>query len=127
MVRKNTGSSLSSSLVLVLVLFVRSDAALPRQLGTTPPAAADVVVVGKEEDAKSDYREMKNLPPFPFSFPDMPFTPPLQLPPLTFTPPFGVPSGPPFAGFPLPPFPFPPIPFLSSLSSLLLLSKNPSV
>ncbi|XP_039015523.1 chitin-binding lectin 1-like [Hibiscus syriacus] len=117
MVRKNSGSSLFSTLVVVLVLLVQSDAARPRQLGTTPPTedrvAADMVVVGKEQEAKSDYREMKNLPPFPFPFPDMPFTPPLQLPPLPFTPPFVVPNGPPFAGFPLPPFPFPPVPFLS--------------
>ncbi|GMI78605.1 hypothetical protein HRI_001529800 [Hibiscus trionum] len=127
MARKNSGSSLFFSLFLILVLVVQSNAARrPRQLGDQNgmTSTEDKAVAGKKEEAKSNYGEMKNLPPFPFPFPDMPFspplqlpplpfTPPLQLPPLPFTPPFGVPSAPPFAGFPFPPFPFPPIPFLT--------------
>ncbi|KAK8483508.1 hypothetical protein V6N13_093114 [Hibiscus sabdariffa] len=105
MVRKTSGNTLFLSLLLILILLVQSDASRP-----TPAE----VVVGKKDEAKSNYEEMKNLPPFPLiPFPNMPFAPPLQLPPLPFTPPFGVPSSPPFSGLPLPPFPFPRIPFLS--------------
>ncbi|KAK8572663.1 hypothetical protein V6N13_048239 [Hibiscus sabdariffa] len=138
MARKNsTGSSLFFTLFLILLLVVHSNAARPRQLGDQnvdvedKAAATEVVVVGKKEEAKpkSNYREKKNLPPFPFPFPDMPFAPPLQLPPLPLTPPLQLPPlpltpplqlpplpfTPPFGGFPLPPFPFPfpSIPLLS--------------
>ncbi|KAB2041004.1 hypothetical protein ERO13_D02G104800v2 [Gossypium hirsutum] len=101
------------SLILIFVLVVLSDAARPRQLGNENGIMSkEKVALGKEEEAKSNFREMKNLPPFPFPFPDMPLVPPLQFPPFPFPlpPPFEVPSVP---SFPLAPLTFPPIPYFS--------------
>ncbi|KAB2093549.1 hypothetical protein ES319_A02G100900v1 [Gossypium barbadense] len=97
------------SLILIFALVVLSDAARPRHLGNENGIMSkEKMALGKEEEAKSNFREMKNLPPFP----DMPFAPPVQFPPFPFPlpPPFEVPSVP---SFPFAPFTFPPIPYFS--------------
>ncbi|XWS20736.1 hypothetical protein CRYUN_Cryun31cG0128100 [Craigia yunnanensis] len=114
---KNCGKLLLLSLILILV--IQTDAARPRHLGNENGILSkevELVVVGKEVEAKTNFGGMKNLPPFPFPLPDMPFAPPLpfpQFPPFPFPPPFDVSNVPPFPDFPLPPFTFPPILFLS--------------
>ncbi|XVE91056.1 hypothetical protein DITRI_Ditri20bG0125600 [Diplodiscus trichospermus] len=125
MASKNCGK-LFVHLILILMAVIQSDAARPRHLGNENGILSEkekeVVAVGKQNEGKTtDLGEMKNLPPFPYPLPDMPFAPPLPLPfpfpdfpPFPFPPPLDIPNVPPFPDFPLPPFPFPPLPFLSS-------------